>query len=49
VIAGAGLSDGGFSGNVTLNVATGSGITITSDKVTAVEVTVLQLTQTVFL
>lgn len=36
VIAGAGLSDGGFSGNVTLNVATGSGITITSDKVTAV-------------
>lgn len=36
VIAGAGLSEGGFSGNVTLNVATGSGITITSDKVTAV-------------
>jgi len=36
VIAGAGLSDGGFSGNVTLNVATGSGITISGDKVTAV-------------
>lgn len=34
VIAGDGLSGGAFSGAATVNVATGSGITIVSDKVT---------------
>ena len=34
VVAGNGLGGGGFSGDLTLNVSTGSGISIISDKVT---------------
>lgn len=33
VIAGSGLTDGGFSGNVTLNVGEGDGISVTSNAV----------------